>query len=157
MTAKKASTSEFCRQVYYPDDTELQTADKVQRLIAIVREKGAQFPIDVIVGKHHKVRSPEANAYLWRVPYVLMSEASGDEREEIHFAMCCGWFGEKVIEIMGEKFKRPVRTTTTNEKGEAEWLGPGPFADFVDYVIRQALFWYGIEVPPPTPKECPRE
>lgn len=155
---KKASSSEIIRQVYYADDRDVQRAGKIERLIAsITHGLKAGKPIEVVVGKYHKPRTPEANAYLWAVPYAMMSEASGEERQEIHMVMCRQYFGEKVVEIMGEKYSRPVRTTTTNEKGEAEWLGPGPFAEFVDYVIRQAAFWYGLDVPPPTPKEVPRE
>lgn len=155
---KRGSASEIGRQVYWPDDTDEQI-DVKRRSFEDMLFPGHQkraFPVEVIVGRYHKPRTPEANAYLWAVCYRMMSEASGEERDTIHYAMCCKFFGEKVIDVMGEKYKRPVRTTTTNQFGEPEWLGPGEFAEFVDFVIREALFWYDVTIPPPTPKEVPR-
>lgn len=144
------------KQTYYPgSDTPEQRAGKIDRLVnnAIL---GSNFAIEVEVKRHQKKRSPEANAYYWSVCLALMSEASGYERDEIHYAMCCKYFGSTIGEVMGQKFQRPVRTTTTNEDGELEWLSPGAFAEFVDFVIREALFWYDVVVPSPTPKEVPR-
>jgi hypothetical protein len=143
------------KQTYWPgEDSGAQHEAKIARLNGVLIN--ATFPVEVEVTRHQKKRTPEANAYLWAVCYALMSEASGYEREEIHYAMCCKHFGSTIGELMGEKFQRPVRTTTTNEHGELEWLGSGEFAEFVDFVIREALFWYDVVIPPPTPKEVPR-
>jgi hypothetical protein len=150
------SAPTLIKQTWWPEDTDAQRDAKLQRLHATVLAQ-RDFPIEVVVKRHQKKRTPEANNYLWGVVYPLMSDASGEEKEEIHFAMCCKYFGEKVIEVMGERYRRPRRTTTTNDEGEAEWLSPGEFAEFVDFTIREAAFWYDVAVPPPTPKEVPRE
>lgn len=147
------------KQTYWPEDTDAQIHEKRERLNRAMFPVHGQAPNKAIVVEvklHAKKRSPEANSYLWGVVYPIMSDASGEEKDEIHFAMCCKYFGEKVIEVMGEKYRRPLRTTTTNEDGEAEWLSPGEFAEFVDFTIREAAFWYDVAVPPPTPKEVPR-
>lgn len=141
------------KQVYYPADTDGQRDDKCERLIPSLRR---EFPVEVIVRRFAKKRSPEANAYLWGVCYPLIADASGYEKEEVHYVMCCKHFGTKVVEVMGESFTRPVRTTTTNEDGEAEWLNVMEFAEFVDFVIREAALWYDVAIPPPTPKDVPR-
>lgn len=143
------------RQVYYPEDDGRQVDAKFDRLRSVIYTGG--IPLQVEVTRYQKKRSPEANAYLWAVCYALMSEASGYEREEIHAAMCRKFFGTTIVEVMGERFERPVRTTTTNEDGELEWLGVMEFAEFVDFVIREAAYWYDVIVPPPTPKQVPRE
>lgn len=142
------------KQVYWPGDTSDQITAKLDRLKATIFNRG--FAVEVSVRRHQKKRTPEANAYLWGVCYPLMSDTSGYEKEEIHFAMCCKYFGSSVMEVMGQRFEKPVRTTTTNEDGEAEWLGAMDFAEFVDFVIREAAYWYDVTVPPPTPKEVPR-
>jgi hypothetical protein len=142
------------RQVYYPHDKDAQRQDKIDRLLATLANR--EFPVQVEVARFQKKRTPEANAYLWGVCYAVMSSESGYEREEIHHAMCCKYFGTKVIEVMGERFERPLRTTTTNEEGDAEWLGRGPFAEFVDFVIREAAMWYGVAIPPPNHEQVPR-
>lgn len=142
------------KQVWWPEDTDEQRKAKLDRLLATVVNRG--FPVEVVCSRHQKKRSPEANAYLWAVCYPLMSDASGYEKEEIHFAMCCKFFGTRVVEIMGERFERPNRTTTTNEDGEKEWLGAAEFAELIDMVIREAAYFYNVVIPPPTPKEVPR-
>lgn len=149
------SKTVLLKQVYRAEDLSRQVDDKLVRLTGVI--VGRTFPLEIEVRRFQKKRSPEANAYLWGVCYPLMSDASGYEKDEIHYAMCCKYFGTKVVEVMGEKFERPVRTTTTNEDGELEWLGVVEFAEFVDFVIREAAFWYDVIVPPPTPKQVPRE
>ena len=146
------SKTTLLKQVYYPDDRPEQTADKTARLIASLHK---EFAVEVEIKRHAKKRSPEANAYLWGVCYPLLSDASGYEKEELHYVMCCKFFGTKVVEVMGERYERPVRTTTTNEDGELEWLDSATFAQFVDFVIREGALWYDVAIPPPSPKEVP--
>lgn len=141
------------KQVYYPNEVQHPRSDKLDRLTTAVQR---EFPVEVQVRRFQKKRSPEANAYLWGVCYPLIADASGYEKEEVHYVMCCKHFGTKVVEVMGERFTRPTRTTTTNEDGEAEWLNVMEFAEFVDFVIREAALWYDVAIPPPTPKEVPR-
>lgn len=138
------------KQVYSPLDTVDQQSDKLSRLTKML--VNADFPLEVSVKRKVKTRSPEASNYLWGVCYPIMANASGYEKEELHVAMCRKWFGSKVIEVMGEKFTIPVRTTTLNENGDREVLGAGDFWDFTDFVIREAAMWYDVTIPPPDPE-----
>lgn len=148
------SKATLLKQTYWMTDDEDRVSERMLRLAAVIQ--GRTHNIEIEVKRHQKKRTPEAQGYLWGVCYPLMSDASGYEKEEIHYAMCCKFFGVKVVEIMGQKFERPIRTTSTNEDGEAEWLGSSDFADFTDFVIREAADWYDVAIPPPTPKEVPR-
>ena len=145
------SQKPLLRQLYWINDTERQNADKVDRAIRALQHISDDRERDweLVIQRHTKKRTPEANAYLWAVVYVLMSEASGYTKEEVHEAMCYGFFGAKVVEIGGVRFKRPLRTTTTNEEGEPEWLGSEEFAQFVDYAIQEAAIHFDVAVPPP--------
>ena len=147
------SSPVLLKQVYRPEDRSEIVADKTARLIGALKR---DFPVEVVIRRFQKKRTPEANAYLWGVVYPVLADVSGYEKDELHYVMCCRFFGTKVVEVMGERFEKPVRTTTTNEDGELEWLGAGPFAEFVDFVIREAALWYDAIVPPPTPKDVPR-
>lgn len=151
------SNPALIKQVYWPGDTDEQLDAKRARLHQAMfpGQQKHPFAIEVTVKRHQKKRSPEANSYLWGVCYPLLSDASGYEKEEIHHLMCCKFFGTKVVEIMGERITRPVRTTTTNEEGEPEWLDPATFGEFIEMVIREASLWYDVTIPPPTPKDIP--
>lgn len=142
------------KQTYWLDDTEDTKLDKLNRLNEAI--ESVTVPVVVEVRPYKKPRSPEANAYLWGVCYAHMSVVAGEEKEELHAAMCKKHFGTKLVDIMGMRFERAIRTTTHNEHGEKEWLGVKEFAEFVDFVIREAAIWYDIAIPPPTPKEVPR-
>lgn len=145
------SAKPLLRQLYWHNDTDRQNADKVDRAIRALQHisDSADKDWELVIQRYTKKRTPEANAYLWGVVYPLMSEASGYTKEEVHEAICFGFFGAKVVEIGGVRFKRPLRTTTTNEAGEPEWLGSEEFAQLVDYAIQEASINYDVAVPPP--------
>src|SRR5688500_8753366 len=143
------SNPAILKQVYYPEDDTEVVAGKLDRLKYALRQK---FPVEVVIKRKVKTRSPEASNYLWGICYPLMSDASGYDKDDLHAAMCRKWFGTKVIEVMGEKFSIPVRTTTLNEDGEREVLGAVDFWDFTDFVIREAAMWYDVAIPPPDPE-----
>jgi hypothetical protein len=148
------SIPKLLTQTYWPADFDSQRTDKIARLVQLLQRK--DIAISVEVTRHQKKRSPAANAYLWGVVYVILSDASGYEKEELHEIMCKKFFGTKVVDVMGERVERPIRTTTTNEEGEAEWLGPGPFAELVDFAIREGSLWYDVNIPPPSKEQVPR-
>lgn len=147
------SVPTLIKQTWWPADVDRQREDKRERLLRIL-DQPREFPVEITVKRHQKKRSPEANAALWGVCYAMMADVSGYEKDEIHHIMCCKYFGTKVVEVMGERIERPIRTTTTNENGEQEWLSPGEFAAFVEFVIREAAFWFDIAIPPFVPKEA---
>jgi hypothetical protein len=145
-------------QVYWPTDTAAQTDGKWQRLVQVVAATvfGSPYAWEITVKRHAKKRSVPANNYLWGVCYVAMSDASGYEKDELHEIMCGKFFGNKVIDIMGVKKRVPLRSTTTNEEGEEDTLSTAAFAEFVDFVIREAATWFEVVIPPPSPAEVPR-
>lgn len=145
-------------QIYWPGDSPEQTQGKWQRAIQAMGSVvfGSDKAWELTIRRHVKKRSCAANNYLWGVVYALMSDASGYEKEELHELMCGKFFGTKVIEVMGVKKRLPVRTTTTDDSGEADTLGTGEFAEFVDFAIREAAIWFDLAIPPPTLEEVPR-
>jgi hypothetical protein len=79
-------------------------------------------------------RSNSFNAYLWAVPYKLISEATGYEVEEVHEYFLGRFFGWKDKKV--PKTPRnpegvesvPMRTTTTDEHGKRSVLSVDVFS-----------------------------
>lgn len=138
-------------QVYWPDDKPEQRADKVARLVKMVAEmsQSGDRAYSVVIRRHSKPRSQEANNYLWGVVYQMMSDASGYERDELHELMCGKFFGTKVVEVLGVRKRVPIRSTTTDEDGNPDTLPTAEFARFVDMAIREAAMHLDLAIPPP--------
>lgn len=102
-------------------------------------------------------RSQSQNAYLWAVPYKLISEATGYETEEVHEYMLGRFFGWKDKRV--PKTPRnpdgvesvPMRTTTTDEHGKRSVLSVEVFADYVAFIQRFGAVKLGLVIPDPDP------
>lgn len=145
-------------QVYWPTDTEEQRSGKWQRLCQAVLTVvfGSDKAWEVSIRRYARKRSVPANNYLWGVAYTLMSDESGYEKEELHEIMCGKYFGTKVVTVLGVSKRVPNRSTTTNEEGDEDVLGTADFAEFVDFVIREAAVHMDLAIPPPTTEQVPR-
>jgi hypothetical protein len=103
------------------------------------------------------MRSHSQNAYLWAVPYRLISEATGYESEEVHEYMLGRFFGWKDKRV--PKTPRnpegvesvPVRTTTTDEHGKRSVLSVDVFSDYVAFIQRFGAQKLGLLIPDPGP------
>jgi hypothetical protein len=95
-------------------------------------------PVWVIVRKESKIRSLQANAYLW-VCYTLISEYTGFTPEEIH-AICKKKFIVKTLQY-GDKIYEAVGSTALMDTME--------FTSYVDKVKLWAGEEFGITVPEP--------
>ena len=98
-----------------------------------------------------KERSLDQNAAMFGVAYAAIMEATGlegdEERKQLHHDFCGDFFGW-VSGPMGHR--RPVRTTTRNERGERELIDTATMARFYEFIQRRAAE-YGIDVPDPDP------
>lgn len=71
-------------------------------------------------------RTPAENRYLWAVPYTLISDSTGMEKEEIHEWNCgqqWGWKNKRVPKKPSNPSgveSVPIRTTTENADGEPD-------------------------------------
>ena len=108
-------------------------------------------------------RSLSQNAYLWAVPYKLISEATGYESEEVHEYMLGRFFGWKDKKV--PKTPRnpsgvesvPVRTTTTDEHGKRSVLSIDQFSEYVAFIQRFGAIKLGLVIPDPDPMHSERE
>lgn len=146
-------------QVYWPGE-DVQVRDGKWKRLAQVMVSGvfgSERAWEITIRRHVKKRTAPANNYLWGVVYTVLSDETGYEREELHEIMCGKFFGTRIVELFGVSKRVPIRSTTTNEQGEADTLGVGDFAQFVDFVIREAAIHMDVVIPPPTTEQVPRE
>lgn len=114
-------------------------------------------PWKVTVEPVRMTRSLTQNAYLWAVPYKMLSEHTGYEAEELHEYFCgqvFGWKDKKVPRTPRNPTgieSVPVRTTTIDENGKRAVLSVTAFSDFVAYIQRFAAQKCGILIPDPDP------
>ena len=108
-------------------------------------------------------RSNSQNAYLWAVPYKLISEATGYEVEEVHEYFLGRFFGWKDKKV--PKTPRnpegvesvPMRTTTTDEHGKRSVLSVDQFGEYVAYIQRFGAVKLGLVIPDPDPMHSERQ
>ena len=108
-------------------------------------------------------RSNSQNAYLWAVPYRLISEATGYEVEEVHeyfLGRFFGWKDKKVPKTPRNPSgveSVPVRTTTTDEHGKRSVLSVDVFSEYVAYIQRFGAMKLGLVIPDPDPMHSEQE
>lgn len=103
------------------------------------------------------MRSHSQNAYLWAVPYKLISEFTGYEVEEVHeyfLGRFFGWKDKKVPKTPRNPSgveSVPVRTTTTDEHGKRSVLSVDMFSEYVAFIQRFGAMKLGLVIPDPDP------
>lgn len=108
------------------------TADTRPRFIAWLSNLDLTKPQRITVEPEKKERSTTANAR-HRLLMGMAADHVGITNEEMHQEMLMRYFGEKQVETVPGKFvRRPIRTTTTNERGERDVLDPIKFRLFAD-------------------------
>ena len=111
-----------------------------------------KYQVDIRL--QEKPRTDKQNRSLWGVAYPAIMEAMGLQGEEgrqyLHNLFCREYFGEIVIDVLGEKYTRPRRTTTTDENGKKDYVSTEVMIDFYSFIQRKAAD-FGIYVPDPDP------
>lgn len=111
----------------------------------------------VIIKQEADDRTIQQNRYLNGVPYKLLGDHFGYERDEISETMCGIYFGwkppKKVPRTPNNRAGLkdvPMRTTTTDETGERDVLSTKDFWTYVEFLQRFGAK-YGVFIPDPDP------
>lgn len=96
--------------------------------------------LKVTVEEAKKRRSDEQNRALWGVAYKALSDATGNDAEDLHTFFLGEHFGWEVVTVMGEKKRRPMRRSSG--------LSTVEFAEFYSFIQRRAAE-AGYYVPDP--------
>lgn len=92
------------------------------------------------VEQFRKKRSNPQNRSLWGVAYKALSEATGNDPEDLHTFFLGEWSGWEVIDVMGQQRRVPVRRSSK--------LTTEEFGQFYDFIQRRAA-QCGYNVPSP--------
>lgn len=101
-------------------------------------------------------RTTQQCRYLNGVPYKLLGDHFGYERDDISTQMCGLYFGWRNKKIPPRPHNRggiedvPKRTTTTDENGERDVLNTKDFWEYVEFLQRFGTD-YGVLIPDPDP------
>lgn len=101
-------------------------------------------------------RTAQQNKFLWAVPYELICQETGFEKEELHEWFCgqkWGWVDRKVPKTPNNPRgieSRPVRTTTRDENGELDICSREDFVSIWEHAMRVGAK-IGVIIPDPDP------
>lgn len=110
----------------------------------------------IIVKQEADDRTTQQNRYLNGVPYKLLGDHFGYERDEISEQMCGQYWGWRQKKVPRTPHNRsgirdvPMRTTTTDENGARDVLSTRDFWEYVEFLQRFGSK-YGVFIPDPDP------
>lgn len=97
----------------------------------------------VEVCEYRKRRSQDQNAALWGVAYKTLSDATGNDADDLHVYFLGEWGGWETVSVMGQARRVPIRRSSK--------LTTVEFADFYAFIQRRAAETVGVYVPDPDP------
>lgn len=97
----------------------------------------------VEVGEYRKRRSQEQNAALWGVAYKTLSDATGNDADDLHEFFLGEWGGWETLDVLGQKRRVPRRRSSK--------LTTAEFSDFYAFIQRRSAETVGVYIPDPDP------
>lgn len=94
----------------------------------------------ITIERFRKRRSNDQNAALWGVAYKALSDATGNDPDDLHQFFLGEWSGWDVIDVMGQQRRVPKRRSSK--------LTTAEFSDFYEFIQRRAAEC-GYNVPSP--------
>jgi hypothetical protein len=125
--------------------------ERAQRIAGFLGRLDTGKPWEVLVRPWKKSRSDRQNNAMFGVAYKTLSNFTGFTEPELHERFLRAFFGEIEYEVLGAKFIRPRRTTTTNERGERDVLSREDFSRFFSF-IQQKAAEIGCYIEDPNPQ-----
>lgn len=108
-------------------------------------------PWAIEVKRYVKERTNLQNKALWGCAYKALHEASGNDPEDLHSYFCGERWGWVEVEVMGQRKRKPFRTTTHDEHGKRDVIETVELAAFYEFIQRRSIEAVGIWVPDPDP------
>jgi hypothetical protein len=124
----------------------------IARLSAFLLTLLPKQDLQVTIGDVKTPRSSLQNRALWGVAYKTLYEATGNDPEDLHAYFCGEFFGWQEYEVMCQRRKRPVRTTTTDENGSRDVISTVQLSAFYAFIQQRSAETVGVFVPDPDPR-----
>lgn len=120
-------------------------------VLACIGALPADKPWSIEVKRYVKERTNLQNSALWGCAYKALEEASGNDPEDLHIYFCGENWGWVEVEVMGQRKRKPRRTTTHDENGKRDVIETIELAAFYEFIQRRAMEAAGVWVPDPDP------
>ena len=117
-----------------------ERVETVERIAHIMRTVLPGKKVQVTVGQYRKSRSNQQNRALWGIAYKALSEATGNDPDDLHEFFLCEYHGSEIIEVIGQKRKVPLNRSSKMSTSE--------FSDFYQFIQRRSA-QAGYNVPDP--------
>jgi hypothetical protein len=128
----------------------------IPRIAACLAALKAGKAFRITIKEEADDRTVQQCRYLNGVPYKLLSEHTGYERDDISEYLCGSYWGWKQVRVPRTPSNprgiedRPVRTTTTDENGQRDVLSTRDFWEYVEFCQRFGAK-HGVYIPDPDP------
>ena len=107
--------------------------------------------VKVEVSLYRTPRSDVQNKALWGLAYKTLNEETGNDPEDLHTYFCGEYWSWVEYDVMGQKRRKPLRTTTTDADGKHSIVSTVEFADFFSFIQQRAAEVAGVFIPDPDP------
>lgn len=112
----------------------------IRAIAEYLRECHDGREVKVSVSLHKGRRSDAQNRALWGVAYKVLSDATGNDKDDLHTYFLGEWGGWDVVDVMGSKRRVPVKRSSR--------LAPDEFREYYEFIQRRAAE-AGYYVPDP--------
>lgn len=123
----------------------------LDEVCAEISRQSKKHKVKVTVQMDRADRSQDQCEALWGLAYKILHDETGNDPEDLHAYFCGEFFGWVEYEIMGQRRKRPKRTTTKDENGKRDVIDTVSFANLFDFIQRRAAETVGVHIPDPDP------
>lgn len=97
----------------------------------------------VEVSEYRKRRSQDQNAALWGIAYKTLSDATGNDPDDLHAYFLGEWSGWETITVMGQQRRVPKRRSSK--------LTTVEFSEFYAFIQQRSAETVGVFIPDPDP------
>lgn len=120
-------------------------------LVAYLSALSTDKEVQVTISDVKKERSDLQNRALWGCAYKTLRDATGNDADDLHTYFCGEYFGWTEYEVMGQKRRRPLRTTTKDDRGNRSVITTLQLSDFYAFIQQRSAETVGVYVPDPDP------
>jgi len=149
------------RSIMLPKEDGEGRRARAQRIATFLAALEPAKQWELIVRPFKRSRSNPQNAYERGGGCVMLAKAIGYDPDDVHDYLCGAYWGWKQVPCpktpsnpRGIK-DEPVRTTTTDERGERDVLNKQDYWDFVEFIQRFGAR-HGVMIPDPDPEYATR-
>jgi len=115
-------------------------AAMIDRVVSFLSSALPGKALRVEICQFRKRRSMDQNAALWGVAYKALSDATGNDADDLHTFFLGEWAGWDTVDVLGQKRRVPKRRSSK--------LTTAEFSEYYDFIQRRAAEC-GYYVPSP--------